>query len=43
MQSGDGDWFRLWTLPVLLAGIALAFDMADRQIPFAVLATGPVD
>jgi inner membrane protein len=43
MQSGDGDWFRSWTFPVLLAGIALAFDAADREIPFAVLATGPVD
>jgi len=43
MQSGGRDWFRLWALPVLLAGVALAFDAADRRIPFAVLATGPID
>jgi hypothetical protein len=43
MQSGGRDWFRLWALPVLLAGVALAFDAADRRVPFAFLATGPID
>jgi inner membrane protein len=43
MQSGGRNRTGLWALPVLLAGIALAFDAADRRIPFAVLATGPVD
>jgi hypothetical protein len=29
--------------PTLLAGIALAFDAADRRVPFSVLASGPLD
>ena len=33
----------LWALPVLLAGVALAFDAADRRVPFSFLATGLVD
>jgi inner membrane protein len=43
MQSGGRDWIRLRALPVLLAGIALAFDAADRRVPFTFLATGPID
>src|ERR1700746_2754859 len=43
MQSGGRNRTGLWALPILLAGIALAFDAADRRIPFAVLATGPID
>lgn len=43
MHSEGPDWFRLWALPVLLAGIALAFDAADRRVPFSVLATGLLD
>jgi membrane-bound metal-dependent hydrolase YbcI (DUF457 family) len=34
---------RLWAGPLLLAGTALAFDTADRRIPFGVWTTGPVD
>jgi membrane-bound metal-dependent hydrolase YbcI (DUF457 family) len=34
---------RWWTGPLLLAGVALAFDAADRRIPFGVWTTGPVD
>jgi inner membrane protein len=34
---------RSWALPILLAGVALAFDAADRRVPFSVLASGPLD
>jgi inner membrane protein len=34
---------RSWLVPLLLAGIALAFDAADRRVPFNVLASGPLD
>ena len=34
---------RWWAGPLLLATIALAFDAADRRIPFGVWTTGPVD
>ena len=43
MQSGGRDRIRLWALPVMLAGVALAFDAADRRVPFNVLATGLLD
>jgi inner membrane protein len=32
-----------WVGPLLLAATALAFDAADRRIPFGVWTTGPVD
>jgi inner membrane protein len=32
-----------WAGPLLLAAAALAFDAADRRIPFGVWTTGPVD
>ena len=34
---------RSWVIPLLLAGVALAFDAADRRVPFSVLATGLLD
>ena len=34
---------RSWVSPLLLAAVALAFDAADRRIPFGVWTTGPVD
>ena len=34
---------RRWAGPLLLAVIALAFDAADRRIPFGLWTTGPVD
>ena len=34
---------RSWLVPLLLAGVALAFDAADRRVPFSVLASGPLD
>jgi inner membrane protein len=43
MRLGGRDLIRLWAVPVLLAGIALAFDAADRRVPFSVLASGPLD
>jgi inner membrane protein len=35
--------FRWWACPLLLAAVALAFDAADRRLPFGVWTTGPVD
>src|SRR5215831_17285988 len=32
-----------WAGPLLLAAAALAFDAADRRIPFGVWTTGPID
>ena len=43
MRLGGRDLIRLWAVPILLAGVALAFDAADRKVPFSVLATGPID
>jgi hypothetical protein len=34
---------RSWAGPLLLAAAVLAFDAADRRIPFGVWTTGPVD
>ena len=33
----------MWADPVLLAGVALAFDALDRRVPFGLLTTGPID
>ena len=43
MRLGGRDLIRLWAVPILLAGVALAFDAADRRVPFSFLATGPLD
>ena len=43
MRWGGRDPRRSWLLPLLLAGVALAFDAADRRVPFSVLATGLLD
>jgi hypothetical protein len=37
------DRIRLWAVPILLAGVALAFDAADQRVPFSVLASGALD
>ena len=42
MRWGGRD-LRSWLVPLLLAGVALAFDAADRRVPFSVLATGLLD
>ena len=34
---------RSWAVPVLLAGVALVFDAADRRVPFSILASGALD
>jgi inner membrane protein len=34
---------RWWAGPPLLAAVALAFDAADRRVPFGLWTTGPVD
>src|ERR1700746_1131707 len=43
MRSGARRPVRWWAGPLLLAAAALAFDAADRSIPFGVWTTGPVD
>ena len=43
MRSAVLSTFRWWAGPLLLAVAALAFDAADRRIPFGVWTTGPVD
>ena len=43
MRSAALTPVRWWAGPVLLAAVALAFDAADRRIPFGVWTTGPVD
>ena len=43
MQLGDRGSIRLWAFPIVLAGVALAFDAADRTVPFSVLVNGPLD
>jgi len=37
------DLIRSRTVPVLLAAAALAFDAADRRVPFSILASGVLD
>ena len=43
MQLGGRESIRLWAYPVLLAAVALAFDAADRRVPFNILSTGLLD
>lgn len=43
MRSAILRPLRWWAGPLLLAAGALAFDAADRRIPFGVWTTGPVD
>jgi inner membrane protein len=33
----------VWAYPLLLAGVALGFDAADRRVQFGLLRTGPLD
>ena len=33
----------MWAGPLLLAGVALAFDALNRRVPFGLLSTGPLD
>ena len=37
------DLIRLWAVPVLLAGVALAFDAAERRLASSILTTGALD
>src|ERR1700751_1915099 len=43
MRLGGRELIKLWAVPILLAGVALAFDAADRRVPFSVLASGALD
>ncbi len=43
MRSAVLGRIRWWAGPLLLAAAALAFDAAERRIPFGVWTTGPVD
>jgi hypothetical protein len=37
------DLIKSWAVPVLLAVVALAFDAADRRVPFTILTGGALD
>jgi endonuclease/exonuclease/phosphatase family metal-dependent hydrolase len=43
MGLSGRDLIKAWALPVLLALVALAFDAADRRVPFTVLTGGALD
>lgn len=43
MRPGEQSWLRVWAYPMLLAGVALGFDAADRAVPFGLLSTGLLD
>jgi hypothetical protein len=43
MRSSGLGLVRLWAYPILLAGVALGFDAADRAVPFSILGTGLLD
>src|SRR5579863_5905790 len=43
MWPGERGPAWMWADPVLLAGVALAFDALDRRVPFGLLTTGPLD
>jgi inner membrane protein len=43
MQLRGWDSISWWAYPILLAGIALIFDAADRRVPFTVAGNGLLD
>ena len=43
MRSGDRGLVRLWACPILLAGVVLGFDAANRRLPYGLISTGPLD
>jgi len=43
MQLGGREWIRKWGYPVLLAGLALGFDAADRRVAFSIVGTALLD
>ena len=43
MRSGGLGTVRLWAYPILLAGVALVFDAADRRVPFGLISSGLLD
>jgi hypothetical protein len=43
MRPREQSWLRVWAYPMLLAGVALGFDAADRAVPFGLLSTGLLD
>ena len=43
MRFGGRESIRWWAYPVLLAGVALAFDAVDRRVPFHILGSGLLD
>ena len=40
---GEQKSTKLWAHPLLLAGVALAFDAVDLRVPFNILSTGLFD
>jgi inner membrane protein len=43
VRSGEPGTVRLWAYPIMLAGVALGFDAANRRMDFGLLSTGPLD
>ncbi len=43
MRSRDLGPVKWWAYPILLAGVALVFDAANRMIPFGIFSAGPLD
>ena len=43
MRSTGSGSVRSRAYPILLAGVALGFDAADRRVPFGLLSSGPLD
>jgi LexA-binding, inner membrane-associated putative hydrolase len=43
MRSDRLDSAGRWAYPILLAGVALLFDAAERRTPFGILRTAPLD
>ncbi len=43
MRSSGVGSVRWWAYPILLAGVALGFDAADRRVPFSLLGSGLLD
>ena len=43
MGSGDPGSVRSWAYPILLAGVALGFDAANRRVLFGLLSSGLLD
>jgi inner membrane protein len=43
MRPGEQSPLRVWAYPMLLAGVAVGFDAANRAVPWGLLSSGPLD